>query len=244
MSHNCLAGRIAEFISLNDTECRSLTRLEKRERAVRRGAILVSENEPLHELFILRSGMMMSYVLLDDGGRQILRFLFPGDMLATAAMVYGRAPETIAALADSVVCPFDRAALAELIATQPRMSAAMMVLNQMERIALTDRLAGIGRTSAKTRVATLLLEIRDSRRRNDPAIGDTFVLGLTQEEIGDATGLTAVHVNRMMRQLEEERLIARDNGRVRFIDETRLRRCANYIDRYAGIDLGWLRAPA
>ena len=48
----------------------------------------------------------------------------------------------------------------------------------------------------------------------DKAIGSEFVLGLTQEEIGDATGLTAVHVNRMLRQLEDDRLIAREGGRV------------------------------
>ena len=66
------------------------------------------------------------------------------------------------------------------------------------------------------------------------------MLGLTQEEIGDATGLTAVHVNRMLRQFEEEGMIARDAGRVRFRDERALARSANYVDRYEGLDLGWL----
>jgi len=74
----------------------------------------------------------------------------------------------------------------------------------------------------------------------DKSVGDSFVLGLTQEEIGDATGLTAVHVNRMLRQLEDDGLIAREAGRVRFRDERSLARSANFIDRYAGLELGWL----
>jgi DNA-binding transcriptional regulator LsrR (DeoR family) len=76
----------------------------------------------------------------------------------------------------------------------------------------------------------------------DKAISDRFALGLTQEEIGDATGLTAVHVNRMLRQLEDEGMIARENGHVTFTDERALGRAANFVDRYAGLDLGWLPA--
>ena len=65
-------------------------------------------------------------------------------------------------------------------------------------------------------------------------------LPLTQEEIGDATGLTAVHVNRMLRQLEDEALIARENGRVTIRNAPALMRTANYVDRFDGLDLGWL----
>ena len=243
MPNSCFADRLGEFLTLTATERDVLGALEERERPVRRNAILVRENDASNELYILRSGMMMSYVILADGSRQILRFLFPGDMLAVSSLLYARSPETIAALADSVVCPFERSALARLATGHPRLSAAIMVLDQMERVALTDRLAGLGRTSAKARVASVLIEIRNRLRRLDPAIADRFPLGLTQEEIGDATGLTAVHVNRMLRQLEEEGLIARDMGRVTFRDERRLARAANYVDRSEGLDLGWLPAP-
>ena len=118
----------------------------------------------------------------------------------------------------------------------------MMVLTQIERVALTDRLAALGRTSAKARVAALLLEIRYRMRPADRANGNSFVLGLTQEEIGDATGLTSVHVNRMLRQLEEEDLILRQAGRVTVSNEAALARAANYVDRFAGLDLRWLPA--
>ena len=99
----------------------------------------------------------------------------------------------------------------------------MLVLNQIERVALTDRLAALGRTSAKARVAALLLDMRNRLRVIDN--GDrrrASRSALTQEEIGDATGLTAVHVNRMLRQLEEDGLIAREAARVTLIDERAL----------------------
>lgn len=244
MTVSRFAERLGEFVSLCDKERAALLRLEERQRSLRRGATLVREHDSSTELFILKSGMMMSFVILDDGSRQILRFMFPGDMVALPSLVYPQAPETVTALSDSVVCPFDRAMLAQIAVQQPRLFLAIVALDQAERVMLTDRLAGLGRTSAKARVASVLLHVRNRMRRLDLTMGNSFVPGLTQEEIGDATGLTAVHVNRMLRQLEDERLIARDSGRVTLLDEAKLLRAANYVDRLAALDLSWLPASA
>ncbi|WP_448662257.1 Crp/Fnr family transcriptional regulator [Sphingomonas sp. CJ20] len=234
---------MSQHLELTSGERSALEKLEERQRHVRRGAVLQRENEECSELFILRRGLMMSYVLLDDGSRQILRFLFPGDMLGVSSAVYHEAPETLCALSECVVSPFDRSALSDMMSDHPRLSAMVLVYCQIERVALTDRLAALGRTSAKARVAALLIELRNRLRATDKSIASVFALGLTQEEIGDATGLTAVHVNRMLRQLEEEGMIAREGGRVTLRDERALVRAANYVNRYEGLDLSWLPRP-
>ncbi|QDZ08458.1 Crp/Fnr family transcriptional regulator [Sphingomonas panacisoli] len=233
---------MGDLVSITTAEHDALARLEERERAVRRGATIQRENDRVGELFILKKGVMMSSMLLDDGSRQILRFLFPGDMMGLSSLAYREAPETLTALSDSVICPFERAALSEIVGAHPRLGALMMVYGQIERAALTDRLAALGRTSAKARVAAVLIDMRNRLRMIDKSITDTLVLGLTQEEIGDATGLTAVHVNRMLRQLEDDGLIAREHGRITFANERALIREANYVDRYQGLDLSWLPA--
>lgn len=244
MQARSLADQIGGFIVLSPDERMALDRVQERERPVRRSAILVRENDRCTELFMLQRGLMMSYVLMDDGSRQILRFLFPGDIFGGAVLAYAKAPETLAALSDSVVHPIDRSQLAELGRRYPRLLTAIGALDQAERTILTDRLASVGRTTARARIAAMLLEVRDRLRRCDPGIGDTFVLTLTQEEIGDATGLTAVHVNRMLRQLEEQGMIARSGGRVTLLDEQGLRRAGNYVDRFGLMDLSWLRDSA
>ncbi len=243
MAGSCFADVLSELVDLTPGERKALEKLEERQRPVRRGAILQRENEACGELYILRKGLMMSYVLLDDGSRQILRFLFPGDMLGVSSVIYREAPETLCALSECVVSPFDRNQLSALIAGHARLSAMILVYCQIERVALTDRLAALGRTSAKARVAALLLELRNRLRATDKSIDSDFALGLTQEEVGDATGLTAVHVNRMLRQLEEEGLIARENGRVTLVDEPSLSRAANYVNRFERLDLSWLPRP-
>jgi CRP/FNR family transcriptional regulator, anaerobic regulatory protein len=244
VSGSCFAERLGELVNLTPAEHAALERLEERERTVRRGATIQRENDRANELFVIRRGVMMTSMLLDDGSRQILRFLFPGDMVALSSLIYRESPETVTALSDSVVCPFDRSVLSDIMAAHPRIAALVMVYSQIERVSLTDRLAALGRTSAKARVAAVLIDMRNRLRTIDKSIGNSFSLGLTQEEIGDATGLTAVHVNRMLRQLEVERLIERENGRVTFLDERALIREANYVDRFERLDLSWLPRPA
>jgi CRP/FNR family transcriptional regulator, anaerobic regulatory protein len=239
---SCFADRLGGLIELTATERSSLARLEERERTLRRGSVLLREKDEVAELYLLKRGSMMSYRLLDDGSRQILRFFYPGDMMAVSGLVYRRSPETFVTLAESVICPFDRGALATVLHQHPRLSAILVAVEQMERTALTDRLASLGRTSARGRVAGLLMDVRNRLRASDRTIGDSFPLGLTQEEVGDATGLTAVHVNRMLRQLEEEGLLMREGGRVTILDERALARAANYTDRAAGVDLSWIPA--
>ena len=240
MSLGCFAERLNRYVQLTPAECRVLDRLEERQRTLRRGAILVRENDRVSEVFLLKRGLMMSYLLLDGGSRQILNFLFSGDMIGMSSIVYSEAPETVAALADCTVCPIERSRMTGLIVEHPRLAALLMVYGQIERVTLTDRLAGVGRTSAKARVAALLLELRNRLRMEDRTIDATFVMPLTQEEIGDAIGLTSVHVNRMLRQLEDEALIARDNGLVTLLNERMLVRSANYVSRHEGLDLSWL----
>jgi len=239
---SCLAERLGELIDLSGSEQAALNGLEQRERTLRRGAVLLRENDKVPELFVVKRGTLMSYVILPDGSRQILRFLFRGDFVAMAGLVYRTSPETVIALTECAVAPLERTSVAELTCAHPRLASLLIALDQMERVALTDRLAGIGRTSAKARVAALLIEIRNRLRALDSRISDVFSLGLTQEEIGDATGLTAVHVNRMLRQLEEDGLIAREGGRFTFVNETALARTAYFTERAASLDLGWLPA--
>ncbi|SEL96792.1 cAMP-binding domain of CRP or a regulatory subunit of cAMP-dependent protein kinases [Sphingomonas palmae] len=234
------ADRIGEFLPLSASEREAVEQVQGRSRSLRRGAVLVRENDRTSDLYVVSSGMMMSYVLLDDGSRQILRFLFPGDLTGASALAYAHSPECVAALCESVVCLFDRAQVAEVLARHPRLALALTAIDQAERAAMTDRLAGLGRTSAQARIAAVLLDIRDRLRRGGEDVERGFTLPLTQEEIGDASGLTAVHVNRMLRQLEEMGLIARHGTRVILADEARLKRAAKYVDRLSRVDLSWM----
>ena len=243
MGVSCFAERLGHLVELTRSEIVALDRLEERVREIKRGTLVQRENDDVSELFVLRHGWVISYTMLADGSRQILRLHFPGDFIGTAGTVYDQAPNSLAAVTDLVVCPFDKRALQALHDDHPRLAALIFLITQAEHVSLTDRLASLGRTSAKARVGALLLDMRDRLRTMNKAIVDSFPLKLTQEEIGDATGLTGVHVNRMMRALAEDGLIARGNGNVTILDEQALTEASNYVNRFARLDLSWLPAP-
>ena len=241
---SCLAERLSHYVRLSEAESLSLSRLEEQERAYRRGAVVIRENEGPRELFIVRSGWLHSSGVLGNGSRQILRFHFQGDILGLPLLAFAEPPETVTAVTDVVLSPFSREKLGQIINEHPRLGALFLAISVAERVALADRLASIGRTSARARVGSLICEIVSRMRRLGAVSENGYVqLPLTQEDIGDATGLTSVHVNRMMRALAEDGVIERNGGNhVRLLDEKRLIADSNYIDR-TGLETGWLPPP-
>ena len=242
MPNICLVQRLDESVTLTAAERTALLRLKTREEQVARGGILQQEAHRPNGLFVVQAGIVMSYRLLRDGRRQILQFYYPGDLVGLSGLFCRTAPEGAAAVRHSIVTPIDRNALAGVLAKHPRLSALLAGLGQIERTLLSDRLAAIGRGSAKARVAALLLELCDRAGDREDA---PFYVPLTQEEIGDATGLTAVHVNRMMRELEQEALIERTGGQIRIIDRPRLLSTSDYMDRRLELELelDWIPNP-
>ena len=240
---SCLAERLSHYVRLTEAESASLAQLEEQERAYRRGAVVIRENESPRELFIVRSGWLHASGVLGNGSRQILRFHFQGDILGLPLLAFSDSPETVTAVTDVVLSPFSREKLAQIFNDHPRLGALILGISVAERVSLADRLASIGRTSARARVGSLICEIFARMRRLGAVGNGEFVpIPLTQEDIGDATGLTSVHVNRMMRSLVDDGIIERNGGnQVRLRDERRLIEDSNYIDR-TGLETGWLPA--
>ena len=239
MGGGCLASRLAHYAALSEQEKRALSRLEEQERSYRRGAVVHRQHDRVRDLYIVQKGWLASYVYLGNGTRQIMRFHFPGDIAGVANLAFPDATDCLQATTDVTLCPLDKDKLAILFVEQPRLAALIFTLTIAERVSLADRLASIGRTSARARVASLLCEFA-ARLRIMEGPKTEFLIPLTQEDIGDATGLTAVHVNRMMRSLGEDGIIERHGNIVRILDEQRLAAEGYFSDRFAQVDISWL----
>ena len=240
----CLAEHLGHYISLSSAERAALEGLGAGVRHYRRGAVIRPEHGPTGDILVVKSGWLFSSAMLEDGRRQIVRLHYRGDLLGLDSLAFDEAPDAICALTDAAICAIDRAKLGELFVRHPRLGALLFAAQQVDRVTLTDRLVSLGRSSARGRVAALLLWIAGRLRFAGVAVDEGFVLPLTQEEIGDLTGLTAVHVNRTIRVLGEQGLIARSGTSLRILDADRLARVANYIPRREAIDQNWLPAAA
>lgn len=187
------------------------------------GQDLFSAGEPCDAIFNLVEGWAFHYQLLADGRRQILDFALPGavlgfDGLSGAAMTYG-----VQALTDAVFCVVPRRALGPLSRRHPGIGLHLASSIARDRDAAFARLTSIGRHSARERVAHLMLELFVRRRSQWPGHRiEEMHLPLTQEHIGDATGLTGVHVNRVLADLKKDGILTFSYRRLVILDPDRL----------------------
>ena len=201
------------------------------------GCDLFVHGEKRDAIYCLADGWVALYSVLEDGGRQILHFALPGAVLAFVPgqiMTY-----SAQALTNTVVGVVPYSSLYALLNECPEFGMQLAWLVARDRGLAYDRLSSIGRGSARQRVAHLLLELFIRCRMQWPGHRiEEMHLPLTQEHIGDATGLTGVHVNRVLRGLRNDGILEFHYRRLRILDPDKL------VD-VAGVDpqvaLSWIR---
>lgn len=239
---SALERRLSQYLSLTYNERDALDWLERRERHVEAGETVLEQDRAAEALFVVGSGWLHSSVTLPDGERQILRFYFVGDLTSACNIAWEYSASTLTAVSDCTLLEVPKSALGRLFAEHPRLAAMLYGLSAAEQVALSDRLTQIGRMDGLTRIATLLLDIHSRLRVVDGLEGSTFTLPLTQQDLGDAVGLTKAHVNRSLRLMEELGLIERDGRLLRIDDVDALSRRVGFKDRHGHVAADWLPA--
>lgn len=239
-----LETRLSQHLPLTFAERDALRWLERREQQFIAGKVIVHEGEETEFIHIVASGWLHGSVRLHDGGRQILRFYFVGDLTTACSIAWGHSAATLTAVSPCTLYELPRVALGRLFRDHPRLGALLYGISASEHVAMADRLASIGRTAGMYRVATLLLNIRSRLRVVDGLTGATFELPLTQQDLGDAVGLTKAHVNRSLKSLEATGLLERDGKIIRIKDADALSMLVGFKDRYGLVATDWLPPPA
>lgn len=201
-------------------------------KAVPRRRDIVSAGHVSGCVHIILSGMAARYNVLPDGSRRITGFLLPGDICDESG---GRAvtlDHNVLALSECQVAGPPISEFEECVASSQRLTQAFWQAAVVENSIMRQWLAGAGRRTALEMIAHLLCELHLRLRIIGLAPNDNLVLPLTQEEIGDASGLTAVHVNRIMKALRESRLVERAGCQLRLLDVPQLRSLAGFNPHY------------
>ncbi|MGI3171506.1 Crp/Fnr family transcriptional regulator [Pseudooceanicola sp. C21-150M6] len=242
-SGSCIASRLSRYAKLTEPECAFVRRMEETEESVKAGEVLVNTGEPAERLFILKRGWALARKLCSKGRRQTLRVYLPGEVVGLPSLGISRAAHEVVMVTEGVVCPFPRHHLQEIFEDTPRLAALLMTISSLDQVSLKDRLAMLGVGTARERMAHFLLDIHSRLLLSNPDMGRRFKLPFRQVDIGECLGLTKVYVNRLLKQMTEEGLIAIDRPYVKLLDLDRLRRIADYDNRYEELDLSWFPAP-
>lgn len=235
------AERVTRRFRLDPSELHFLEELESRPVPVRRGELIAQEGDLADRAFVLLTGWAMSYSRFPDGSHQVRRLHFPGDLLAMPSVPMRHYGEDVEALSDALIAPFPKTMLAQLF-SMPRLAAIMYMFAQTERVTAGDRLASLGRNSAKARIAFLLMDVLHRLRSVDRSVGSSFQMHLTREQVAQVTGMTPVHASRMWCALIADGLIRCERRLVTVLDERALAELGHYTDRDRDFDYRWLSA--
>jgi len=202
-------GRVSEFATLTAGEREALGALITDTLEYRRRSPIRYEGAPVQHVYLLAKGWVASSMTLKTGARQFFKVHIPGDILGAPSLASVSAVETLTAITDCTIKCIPLSRLGSIFAEYPRVGMSLFISANKERIALMDLLAAVGRLSAIERLARFLIDLHDRLL----VVGQTEVsrlpMPMTQEEIADLLGLTAVHVNRMLHELENQSLLHR-----------------------------------
>ena len=195
-------------------------------------AYLVREGDRPDKYAVLLSGYAFRQKLTSDGLRQIISLHIPGDMLDLQHLHLEVADHNVQTLTSADVATIPRAAVQTLARTRPGVDHALFVAALVEASIFREWVLNIGRRDARSRLAHLLCEFAARLDAQGLTPGRDYDFPMTQEQIGDALGLTAVHINRTLRALEIEGLIVRNGRQVNSPSWTALRQVADFSVRY------------
>ncbi|MFC4294216.1 Crp/Fnr family transcriptional regulator [Novosphingobium tardum] len=188
------------------------------EMRVDRGAQVLVQGSKSPHLYTVLEGVLMRYRLLEDGRRQILNFVFPGDLLGLQVAMGEPISHGVESLTPATLCVFQRDRFEEMIVTHPALAYDVIWLAAKEEQALEEHLVSLGQRSASERIAYLAVFLVERAKATGVADGNTIALSVTQSQIADMLGLSLVHTNRTLQSLRRSNLISWNLGGIAISD--------------------------
>lgn len=168
------------------------------------GTTILMQGATSAQLFTVLDGMGLRYHTLPDGNRQVLNFIFPGDLLGLQSSFMSEMYHTIQATTDMRLCVFDRSDFMDFFSRHPQRAYDITWLCSVEEHFLGDALASVGQRSAREAVAWSLLRIYQRCVALEMSDGHAVPFPFRQQDLADALGLSLVHTNKTVVKLRNE----------------------------------------
>ncbi len=212
------ARKLGAYVALTDTEFAILAALHKRRRIFPAGQDMIYQGQSVRAAYILASGWVCSYKILPGGARQIVDFQIPGDFLGLRSILFRAADHNVEPLTRVTASEVLASDLIDAFTRTPRLATAVLWAVSRDEAMVVEHLINIGRRDAMQRTVHFLLELGARLMLVGLGTKEGYACPLSQYVLADALGLSAVHVNRILRQLRERHLLTFRNGKVIFDD--------------------------
>ena len=201
------------------------------ERVYPAGAVIFDEGRTPRLLVVMVSGWALACRTMPDGRRLVGDFLSRGDLLSHGSLA-GRAYRSVIAVEDITVFEISTDRLQPLVEFTSQITGALLRLMARNFGIATEHLTNVARRSPIERTAHLMLEMHYRLEQAGLASGNRFHFPFTQSDLADALGLTAIHMNRVLRDMREEGYLVFRNGAVDLLDLPALRAMTHFDPEY------------
>lgn len=214
---------------LTDAASRTLRELNPREDIIHEG------DAPRHVNLVLE-GWACRYKVLEDGRRQIQAFLVPGDLCDLRLFILKAMDHSMCALTRVKVAEISCDTVLDITDGYPRIGRALWWNSLVEEAISREWVTNLGQRSAVERLSHLFCELFLRLRGVGLTNGGSFELPVSQEQLGEATGMTTVHVNRTLQNMRELGLIVLKGKTLTIPDLAALEQTALFNPNYLHLD--------
>lgn len=233
---NYLLKKLSVVTELEAEDCQALEQLASDVRSFEAGQEIIREGDRPDHLHLMIEGWSARYKSLSNGARQIVGLLIPGDFCDLHVQVLGAMDHTIVAMSDCEVAFIETAEFEELTSQGPRLTQALWWTTLVDEAVLREWVLNAGRRGALEAAAHLLCEMHFRMEQVGLVEDGELALPLTQEQFGDALGITPVHTNRVLKQLREDGLVSFRKKHLTIHDVDGLREVAGFDTDYMHVE--------
>jgi CRP-like cAMP-binding protein len=228
-----LTLRLQAYTRLSQDDLAAIDRISQRAiREIGARRDLIREGEPPRAVNLILDGWACRYKTLPDGRRQIVGLFIPGDLCDMNIFILKEMDHNIGTITSLKVAEIGRDDFERLMIEHPRITQALF-WNELVTVAIQrEWTLNVGQRTAYERIAHLLCEMFLRLRAVGLADGNQCHFPLTQVDLADTTGLTAVHVNRTLQELRRDGLIELHSRTLTIPDLQRLKNAALFNDNY------------
>jgi CRP-like cAMP-binding protein len=229
-------NRLASRSILTAEEESALLGLQGRFKQVAAHVDFVRVGDVVDHSCLVVEGLVGRFGQNRDGARQITCLYIPGDMADLPLVVSPKSGWGLAALTGTTILRLPHAELRGVAARHPGIAEALWRDCVAEGSIFSEWVVNIGRRGALARIAHLLCELAVRCERAGHGDRHSFPLPITQADLGDATGLTSVHVNRVLRELRTQSIVTMRGGIVTIHDREKLISVGDFDDGFLLLD--------
>jgi CRP-like cAMP-binding protein len=200
------------------------------------GRTIVRQGAALTHSTLVVEGILARFKDLSEGQRQIQEIHIAGDFADLHGFLLKRLDHNLGTLTRTRIALVPHETLRRITEEEPHLSRLLWFSTLLDAAIQREKILSVGRRTALARLAHLLCELNVRFEVAGLTDGAGFSLPLTQLDLGDATGLTSVHVNRMLKQLRDDRLVTFRGGEVTIHDWPRLQQVGEFDPAYLYLD--------